>query len=116
MIKLFDFKFLILLGLTLVVYFLYKEIDMQRERIQNLEDRLINLVDKHDDELLSLPDNNKKNCLVNKKDLKLELPIKMVEQESNRIIDSEFKDVMNETNLENTENYRNFEKNSFGFF
>jgi hypothetical protein len=29
MLKLFDFKFLILLGLTLVVYFMYKEIDIQ---------------------------------------------------------------------------------------
>jgi hypothetical protein len=37
MIKLFDFKFLILLGLTLVVYFMYKEIDYQRERIHQCE-------------------------------------------------------------------------------
>jgi hypothetical protein len=40
MIKLFDFKFLILLGLTLVVYFMYKEIDYQRERIQQCENQI----------------------------------------------------------------------------
>lgn len=40
MLKLFDFKFLILLGLTLVVYFMYKEIDYQRERIQQCENQI----------------------------------------------------------------------------
>jgi len=59
--KLFDFKFLILLGLTLVVYFMYKEIDMQRERIQQLEDTYKKLIDKDhecnndEDIVLSLP-------------------------------------------------------------
>jgi hypothetical protein len=48
--KLFDFKFLILLGLTLVVYFMYKEIDLQRERIQQLEDTYKKLLDKDPNE------------------------------------------------------------------
>ena len=66
--KLFDFKFLILLGLTLVVYFMYKEIDIQRERIQRLEDLYKKLVDKDEhvcdlenDDVLSLPPPPQKN-------------------------------------------------------
>ena len=71
--KLFDFKFLILLGLTLVVYFMYKEIDIQRERIQQLEDTYRRLLDKdhnheEEDEVLSLPPPPQKNLLINKKD------------------------------------------------
>jgi hypothetical protein len=38
MIKLFDFKFLILLTLAVVIYFMYKDMDEQRDRIQKLED------------------------------------------------------------------------------
>ena len=38
MIKLFDFKFLILLTLAIVIYFMYKDMDEQRDRIQKLED------------------------------------------------------------------------------
>ena len=45
MFKLFDFKFLILLGLTLVVYFMYKEIDYQKERIQQCENQLKTLLE-----------------------------------------------------------------------
>ena len=107
--KLFDFKFLILLGLTLVVYFMYKEIDIQRERIQRLEDLYKKLVDKDEhvcdlenDDVLSLPPppqkntdkdfentkNNQEYVMKNMEDnmkskeannLKLELPGKMLE-------------------------------------
>ena len=38
MIKLFDFKFLILLTLAVVIYFMYKDMDEQRDRIQKLEE------------------------------------------------------------------------------
>ena len=37
MIKLFDYKFLITLGLSLVVYFLYREVDILNKRIAALE-------------------------------------------------------------------------------
>ena len=78
--KLFDFKFLILLGLTLVVYFMYKEIDIQRERIQQLEDSYGRLLDKdhnhqEEDEVLSLPPPPQKNVLINKKDKIIPDPI-----------------------------------------
>lgn len=77
--KLFDFKFLILLGLTLVVYFMYKEIDIQRERIQQLEDTYKSLLDKdhnhEEDEVLSLPPPPQKNLLINKKDKIIADPI-----------------------------------------
>ena len=37
MIKLFDYKFLITLGLSLVVYFLYREVDILNKRVATLE-------------------------------------------------------------------------------
>ncbi len=37
MIKLFDYKFLITLGLSLVVYFLYREVDILNKRVAALE-------------------------------------------------------------------------------
>jgi hypothetical protein len=37
MIKLFDYKFLITLGLSLVVYFLYREVDILNKRVNELE-------------------------------------------------------------------------------
>ena len=37
MIKLFDFKFIILLALSLVMYFMYREIEHQKDRIQQCE-------------------------------------------------------------------------------
>ena len=39
MIKLFDFKFIILLTLAIVIYFMYKDIDEQRDRIHKLEEK-----------------------------------------------------------------------------
>ena len=45
--QLFDFKFLVLLGLTLVVYFMYKEIDFQRERLLKCETQLKTLLEKN---------------------------------------------------------------------
>jgi hypothetical protein len=90
--KLFDFKFLILLGLTLVVYFMYKEIDIQRERIQRLEELYKKLVDKDDhvcdleneDDVLSLPPpppqkNVEIKSTQDNNNLKLDLPRKMLE-------------------------------------
>ena len=41
----FDFKFIILLGLTLVVYLMYKEIDFQRERISQCENQIKTLLE-----------------------------------------------------------------------
>ena len=38
--KLFDFKFLILLGLALVIYFMYKELEYHRERLTFCEEKI----------------------------------------------------------------------------
>ena len=35
--KFFDYKFLILLGLTLVVYFIYREVEYLRSKVDKLE-------------------------------------------------------------------------------
>lgn len=40
--RFFDYKFLILLGLTLVVYFIYREIEHLREKVHKLETDIIN--------------------------------------------------------------------------
>lgn len=39
--KFFDYKFLILLGLTLVVYFLYREVEVLKKKIKKLDNNLI---------------------------------------------------------------------------
>jgi hypothetical protein len=44
--KLFDYKFLILLGLTLVVYFMFREIIDLRKKINKLEDTVDNINNK----------------------------------------------------------------------
>lgn len=41
--KLFDYKFLILLGLTLVVYFMFREIIDLRNKIDTLESQIKNI-------------------------------------------------------------------------
>jgi hypothetical protein len=59
MIKLFDFKFLILLTLAVVIYFMYKDMDEQRDRIQKLEDayraQLYNQISEEKEIPLQLP-------------------------------------------------------------
>ena len=60
--KLFDYKFLILLGLTLVVYFLYREVEVIKNKLKKYDDKLIE--DRQDDEILQIelppnPDDNK---------------------------------------------------------
>jgi hypothetical protein len=42
--KLFDFKFIILLGLALVIYFIYKELEFQRERLTYCEEKIKEIV------------------------------------------------------------------------
>jgi len=90
MIKLFDFKFLILLGLTLVVYFMYKEIDMQRERIQTIEESLKELLYKNieditsDDDELSLPPVPEIIPIPEKMGIKIELPNKILYNKDNK--------------------------------
>ena len=44
--KLFDYKFLILLGLTLVVYFMFREIIDLRKKISTLEQSVDNITKK----------------------------------------------------------------------
>ena len=90
MIKLFDFKFLILLGLTLVVYFMYKEIDMQRERIQTIEESLKTLLNKNiedmssDNDELSLPPEPTIIPIQEKMGIKIELPNKILDNKDNK--------------------------------
>lgn len=59
MMHLFDFKFIVLLGLTLVVYFMYKEIDFQRERLLKCETQIKELLGNtkplENDDVLQLP-------------------------------------------------------------
>lgn len=51
--KFFDYKFLILLGLTLVVYFIYREVEYLREKVDKLE-RTLNSNVKPDNKLESV--------------------------------------------------------------
>ena len=44
--KLFDFKFIILLGLALVIYFIYKELEFHRERLTYCEEKIKEIVGK----------------------------------------------------------------------
>jgi hypothetical protein len=79
MIKLFDFKFLILLTLAIVIYFMYKDIDEQRDRIQKLEESYISLLQD-----TSVPEKKEKKEKTDEvKNLKLELPNKMLEKKEN---------------------------------
>jgi hypothetical protein len=43
MVKLFDFKFLILLGLAIIIYLLYRELESQRVKIQECENKILSL-------------------------------------------------------------------------
>ena len=45
--KLFDFKFLILLGLALVIYFIYKELEYHRERLTYCEEKIKEIVNNN---------------------------------------------------------------------
>lgn len=85
MIKLFDFKFLILLTLAIVIYFMYKDIDEQRDRIQKLEETYNSLLEDtcipEKKENKNLDKEKKENKEV--KNLKLELPNKMLEKKEN---------------------------------
>jgi hypothetical protein len=55
MIKLFDYKFLITLGLSLVVYFLYREVDMLNKRVATLEKAAKDPKDSKPKKLIDLP-------------------------------------------------------------
>jgi hypothetical protein len=55
MIKLFDYKFLITLGLSLVVYFLYREVDILNKRVNELENKPGSLTKKKK-QLIELPE------------------------------------------------------------
>ena len=38
--RFFDYKFLILLGLTLVVYFIYREVEFLRNKVDKIESEI----------------------------------------------------------------------------
>ena len=54
MSKIFDYKFLIILGLSLVVYFLYREVDFLNKRVAKLETNTI-AIDKPKPQMIDLP-------------------------------------------------------------
>ena len=53
--KLFDYKFLITLGLSLVVYFLYREVENLNKRVAHLESKKIENTDNNKKKLIELP-------------------------------------------------------------
>ena len=53
--KFFDYKFIILLGLSVVVYFLYREIEQLNKRINTLENKKQLTLDHITDDMLELP-------------------------------------------------------------
>lgn len=61
--KIFDYKFLILLGLTLVVYFLYREVESLKKKVKKLNNNLLENKVSNDnysenDNLKNLKENN----------------------------------------------------------
>lgn len=75
--KLFDYKFLILLGLTLVVYFIYREVLELKNKIKDLENKNNNsITDKNQDKKVL---ENKKSEPINY----IPLPPKPVKRENN---------------------------------
>ena len=88
--KFFDYKFLILLGLTLVVYFLYREVEVLKKKIKKLDNNLI-------ENNLNKKSNNDSNNDV----LQIELPPNPNEKES----DNKNSDQILENNNSNENNY-----------
>lgn len=75
--KLFDFKFLILLALALVVYFMYKELEYQRDRVNFCEEKIKEFLSNKDlaieeNKLIPLPEREYDDNQV--KNLNLTLP------------------------------------------
>ena len=65
--KIFDYKFLILLGLTLIIYFIYREVEFLRSKINKLENDIIQqkplLENVDNNTVLSLPSVDNKPVL-----------------------------------------------------
>jgi hypothetical protein len=71
--KLFDYKFLILLGLTIVVYFMYREINMINSRVYKLEEQSKNLsLEKQENKLELKPEIKQEIKLETKPEIKPE--------------------------------------------
>jgi len=113
--RLFDFKFLILLALALVVYFMYKELENQRDRILYCEEKIKQILDKNEEKPLELP--NKLNTVITpsqiihqQQSLNLQLPPKTFIKQT---IDNE--DSIEEQSSSNTSNTQNYivNKNTF---
>jgi hypothetical protein len=78
--KIFDYKFLLTLGLSLIVYFLYREIDILTKRVATLEQ---STKEKKKIELIDLPPppSETNNEIIMKKTDQLNVEQKMVEQQ-----------------------------------
>lgn len=84
--KLFDFKFLILLALALVVYFMYRELESQRDRVSYCEEKIKQILQNKEKNILENCDehnqqNNSKiedNTNTNKNQLTFEKPLNLV--------------------------------------
>ena len=103
--QLLDFKILILLGLAIVIYFLYKELETHRERLRLCEEKIKELKYlSQNTEFLN--ENYKVNSIENteflndkNKNLSILLPIKTLNQSVKQIIETS----LEETSSENSE-------------
>jgi cobalamin biosynthesis protein CobT len=112
--KLFDFKFLILLALALVVYFIYKELENQREKILYCEEKIKQILDnKNEEKPLELPNkiiNNIKPPQIIQQQpinaLKLQLPsktfIKPIKNDEESVEESSSSNTSNNLNRNKT--------------
>ena len=65
--KLFDYKFLILLALTLVVYFIFREVLDLRKKVNNLKDKVDHLEHQQPKQITNNINNNGNNLIDDKK-------------------------------------------------
>ena len=85
--KLFDFKFLILLGLALVIYFMYKELEYHRERLTYCEEKIkefinnkLNMIKNDVVKEISLDENNSTSYIDSPSDKNTSTHIKDIPQ------------------------------------
>tara|TARA_Y100000991_G_C21970081_1_gene348926 strand:- start:830 stop:1675 length:846 start_codon:yes stop_codon:yes gene_type:complete len=72
--KLFDYKFLILLALTLVVYFIFREVLDLRKKVGNLKDK-VELLENKTPKQISNNGNNIKNNFIDDKKPVFQIPL-----------------------------------------
>ena len=114
--RFFDYKFLILLGLTLVVYFIYREVEFLRNKIEKLENKNNTIEEKPTIELsnkypiLSLPakkDNETKKISVDltptATQCNANIGVQIIQQKINEIIENSDNELSTTTNVSESE-------------